>query len=619
MCFWGVQITPVDFYSLFDRSIPVKLVECIADLLKYDPNERLTSQQCLEHPYLLETTARINAPPPPLTVSTSAPLLNGHQQNGAPSIASVSPRTLPPSHSHPPPALAQIPDASASHRQSFYPVSPGHTNSEYGSDVVYANARRPSDDLHPHPPPPQLQHSNTVSTVSSYQSAAPSPATWESMNISPHSEINEEYMVDGHPMDIQRSPMAQEYPSRPPLEQDLLQEATNGAAHEMLPSGNKFGKLGSLGFRKQHKWAGLGGMFGHGDKSQQNVLPPVEEMHVTSSSSTPSLKRTQSSSTDSRSLPEQPPVVIDPPLKDAKKIKKEAERMAKEAELQRRAMLLKSQRDQARAVMEKRNQVLTQSHTRGELEWKWNHSGALAGQDPHPPDLRAKGSTTMANGGGGPIRQVQGAYAPGPYDWRRDERMHKARRREHDDDHSMSSSDVQSIGPMSTISFATVDSDPGPSRLHHRPSMFGGISRMTSSSSLRHLDDFPTSARSSNSLSFEQQFVNDFHVRASVDSSNSMSSEFGSPPPMHALTLSPSRSWQTVHPRQEEIPDIAMEQPQPSRLAIPQQHHPQQQQIPFGGNLRSLSVSPGMDAPKSAINPIFKVVSVRSGLVGMSC
>ncbi|ETW87203.1 hypothetical protein HETIRDRAFT_235743, partial [Heterobasidion irregulare TC 32-1] len=552
------KITPVDFYSLFDRSIPVKLVECIADLLKYDPNERLTSQQCLEHPYLLETTARINAPPPPLTVSTSAPLLNGHQQNGAPSIASVSPRTLPPSHPHPPPALAQIPDASASHRQSFYPVSPGHTNSEYGSDV--------------------------------------------------------EYMVDGHPMDIQRSPMAQEYPSRPPLEQDLLQEATNGATHEMLPSGNKFGKLGSLGFRKQHKWAGLGGMFGHGDKSQQNVLPPVEEMHVTSSSSTPSLKRTQSSSTDSRSLPEQPPVVIDPPLKDAKKIKKEAERMAKEAELQRRAMLLKSQRDQARAVMEKRNQVLTQSHTRGELEWKWNHSGALAGQDPHPPDLRAKGSTTMANGGGGPIRQVQGAYAPGPYDWRRDERMHKARRREHDDDHSMSSSDVQSIGPMSTISFATVDSDPGPSRLHHRPSMFGGISRMTSSSSLRHLDDFPTSARSSNSLSFEQQFVNDFHVRASVDSSNSMSSEFGSPPPMHALTLSPSRSWQTVHPRQEEIPDVAMEQPQPSRLAIPQQHHPQQQQqqIPFGGNLRSLSVSPGMDAPKSAINPIFKVPSFPS-------
>ena len=45
---------PKNIHDFFDRSVPVKLVECIADLLKYDPGSRLTARQCLEHPYLVE-------------------------------------------------------------------------------------------------------------------------------------------------------------------------------------------------------------------------------------------------------------------------------------------------------------------------------------------------------------------------------------------------------------------------------------------------------------------------------------------------------------------------------------------------------------------------------------
>ena len=56
------QVQPKDVGSHFDRSVPVKLVECITDLLKYDPDVRLTAQQCLEHPYLAETIPR-NDPP----------------------------------------------------------------------------------------------------------------------------------------------------------------------------------------------------------------------------------------------------------------------------------------------------------------------------------------------------------------------------------------------------------------------------------------------------------------------------------------------------------------------------------------------------------------------------
>jgi len=58
---------------------------------------------------------------------------------------------------------------------------------------------------------------------------------------------------------------------------------------------------------------------------------------------------------------------------------------------------------------------------------------------------------------------------------------------------------------VSSISFATVDSDPGPSRMRNRPSLFG-INRMTSMSSLRtSFDDFSASARSSHSFSLEGQ------------------------------------------------------------------------------------------------------------------
>ena len=56
------QARPKDLNSHFDRTVPVKLVECIADLLKYDPDARLTARQCLDHPYLAETMPRDDLP-----------------------------------------------------------------------------------------------------------------------------------------------------------------------------------------------------------------------------------------------------------------------------------------------------------------------------------------------------------------------------------------------------------------------------------------------------------------------------------------------------------------------------------------------------------------------------
>lgn len=48
---WYLQICPKNIYSLFESTTPTSLVEFISDLLKYDPGSRLTSQECLQHPY----------------------------------------------------------------------------------------------------------------------------------------------------------------------------------------------------------------------------------------------------------------------------------------------------------------------------------------------------------------------------------------------------------------------------------------------------------------------------------------------------------------------------------------------------------------------------------------
>ncbi|KAI0308212.1 kinase-like domain-containing protein [Multifurca ochricompacta] len=574
------KIPPKDISSLFDRPVPPRLIECIADLLKYDPAARLTSLDCLEHPYFLEAADKLHAHiPPALSVSTS---LSGHSTGLSTPVSQFtsSPRVVQPPPTHLSSHLAGIFGASSSHRQSFFPPADP-------ADPQYAHLPHASGHK-PHYPPP-LQHSTTESSVSSYPSAEPSPnlqSDWESMQASSQVEVPEGYALAGQPMDTATSPMAQRFPSRPSAVPDAMHPARNGTSHDVSTSGSKLHKVPSLPFRKQ-RWAGLGGMFGNGDKSH---LPPVDELHVVSQSegSTPSLKRTQSSSTDSRSLPEVPPISAPPPPKDPKKVKKEAARMAREAEIQRRAQMKKAQQEQSRAVMQNRNQIIMESHTKQELEWKWqSHAHLVNSQD----TSRLAGSEQKLRNGGGPIRDRPNhgntAAGLGPY-----ERMAKARKREFDDDHSMSSSDVRSSAMMSVMSFATNDSDPGPSSLRTRPSFFSSIREPPTSSPLGHLDDFSISGGASD------QSLGHRFTQTSLESSSV--SDLGSPPPIHALSLSPAGSWRTLHRVLTGV-----QQPRPSRLAVSSS----QDGLPYGGHLNALSPSPGLSAPKSAINPIFKVPS----------
>jgi hypothetical protein len=444
-------------------------------------------------------------------------------------------------------------------------------------------------DSKPHYPLP-LQHSTTESSTSSYPSAEPSPnlqSDWESMQSSPPLDFPEEYRLASQSMDTATSPVIQDFPACPSVEPEPVH---NDTPYD-VSSGSKPQKVASLPLRKQ-RWPGLGGMFGSSDK---NHLSPVDELHVPSQSqsNTSSLKRSQSSSTDSRSLPEAPPsITATPPPKDPKKVKKEAARMAREAEMQRRAQMKKSQQEQSRAVMQTRNQIIMESQTRQEIEWKWQTHARLANSQ-DIPRLAGPEHHKLRNGGG-PVRDhlIHGnsTLGLGPY-----ERMAKARKRECDDDHSMSSSDVRTS--MSVMSFATNDSDPGPS-LRTRASLFSTIREAPGSSPHLHIDDYSISGTS-------DQSVGHHFTESSIEGSSI--SDLSSPPPIHTLSLSPAESWQTLQPSGDSVGE-AVQQPRPSRLTIPSE-------LPYSGRIGGLSPSPTSIAPpKSAINPIFKVVSVFSDL-----
>ncbi|KDQ63538.1 hypothetical protein JAAARDRAFT_53741 [Jaapia argillacea MUCL 33604] len=659
------KIQPKDIYALFDRSVPIELVDCISDLLKYEPDERLTSRQCLDHPYLRKTTPRNNPPAPPVIIAATQPPLQPKVsiqtqslRSGA-SLPSVSPRHCPPSYSHSPsnakpvfdsttkhllPPPPHIPDATASHRSSFYAGSSTSLPSNGAS--TYANGlsdytTHSSDTLNGDVRPPAYANGNVWIDGNAQQPANGWPMDISSPQMEVHIQEFPQH-ANGHPMDIQTSPMAQDYPARPPMDQDHPMQHVQ--QEQVAPQGTKFSKLG-LGFAKKHpKWL----FGGHGDKP--NVLTPVDELHAVPpvDPSPFSLKRTQSNSTDSQSISELSPLASEPPPglhMDPKKIKKEAERVAREAEKQRRALAEKSQREQARAVMQKRNQVLMQPHAQGQdIEWKWvaNTGSLVAGNSARAPELPgpeksgnigASRSLRGQSSGGrnsSTLKAAGGRFGHDPdsrmNDWRGSERMSKVPRTEWDDDQlSVSSSDVHSsIGRMSVMSFATGDSDPTPMRLRHRPSMFG-IDRMTSSSSLRTSfgDEFPQSARSSVSLSLEQQLATEFHMRAALDpaAAHLTLPEAGSPPPMHNLTLSPSQqSWSQLPQCPPDVSNTpSRRQPRPTHISLPPpiqpRHphhlHPHGASFDLGGQIPGHPTSPGV-APKSAINPIFKVPPLPS-------
>ncbi|KAF7339477.1 hypothetical protein MSAN_02162000 [Mycena sanguinolenta] len=242
---------PKNIYLLFPiephfPAVPVSLVHCIRDLLKYDPAARLTSRQCLDHPYLRETLPRNNIPlPPGLRVAASAP---------SPLRSAVS--SAPFSNSSRPHDVDPIPNGRRMYLQpaaSTYSSSPSSEASEYAHDV-------------------RMYHQPSQATSGFIQEELRSYAL--AFSVSPDSKPS-----DGYPMVVHGSPMVPELPDRPHITDPMH------------------------------------------DVSREPSSVRQVARHV-----------------------------------DAKK-NKEAERIQREAEKQRRALAVKMQREQARAVMQKRAQM----------------------------------------------------------------------------------------------------------------------------------------------------------------------------------------------------------------------------------------------------------------------
>ena len=259
----------------------------------------------------------------------------------------------------------------------------------------------------------------------------------------------------------------------------MYEDAPSIAPHIEPTAGAAMNKLSSVTSGKKKKW-GLSSVFGSGDKSTTS-LPPVPEAGYQGSP----LKRTQSGNHPT----DRAPVIAYP-----KKAKKEAERVAREAEKVKREAAERVQKERARAVLQKRNQLVEErraTNTKSEIEYgSFNATPvvpaqAAISQQSHPSsaslyqqsptrDMRdyanTPGSVSAASvrsrESGHSVHSIHSQSQPtlsvaGSEAHRRmhDMGRHKARRRDEDDDHSMSSFDHNSLRSRSVLTIGTIDSE----------------------------------------------------------------------------------------------------------------------------------------------------------------
>ncbi|KAL7410251.1 kinase-like domain-containing protein [Mrakia frigida] len=293
-----------------------------------------------------------------------------------------------------------------------------------------------------------------------------------------------------HPPPTIRTPYDDELSMPPPMDDERVRRQDVVMANAQVEAA----KRAALPVPKKKKW-GLGSVFGGSNESKHESLAPVGEEPNGSSHSLP-LKRTQSISNAPDSGPS--PSVSNDPL-DVKAAQKEAKRVAKQLELAKREAAQAQARERARAVMQKRDrlvaeQVSTNKANGGgvvEIEWRDMTTGrSMLATDHRSPQkdkgkqvdrqqsaassssrdrLGAPSSSSLNHSasnphlGGSSASHRSGASGGPfkPFDPTREHR-HKSRRRDGDDDHSMSSLDANSLRSPSIMTFQSVDSDPGP-------------------------------------------------------------------------------------------------------------------------------------------------------------
>lgn len=612
---------PVKFARLFSDRVPHNLIDCIEDLLRYEPKARLTSKDCIQHDYMRLDAPRLRPPQAKPLVSATAPLRP--QQ--------ATPRQLPPSHSTPHSSNADRPPFGAA-ESNLKPLA--MLRQLDGSPIVKVNGGQPSPNLvgasganpaggaTPASPmqedaaevqwAPHVATSSRIVSVSGYP-AFPDSASLYAASASTHhdgsvsqapssdatmvlsnGQVTDSTLKHGDPRHTQALqahqyeqyqrqyrqdasssqsggydahaaaaydreaalraaafvPFAGAYPASAMQGQlpaaassgELSQQNDANASNETIGSRDKerrrskgwglnISKFASSGSSGTLAGSGSGGATNSNGAHQYAVGSPVTGRmppNGMASSNVLSNGPMQASKLPLEPTPAQriaaehsnAPSGILPngvPAKpvDSKKAKKEAEKAAREAEKAKREAQQKAARDRARAVMQKRNQLLSSSNSKDAVEWLSGGSLQAEEQYRSSPSEKARGkqpanpgsqlSPSMPGFASGefprsPLQQPMHGLSPdygmnanpaiaSSMAWRgggagRYSRSTKARRREHDDDHSMSSfEDAVDPRRVSMQSYQTGDSDPGPGTGQQAPQGHY-VQRASSSSSL---------------------------------------------------------------------------------------------------------------------------------------
>jgi meiosis induction protein kinase IME2/SME1 len=345
-------------------------------------------------------------------------------------------------------------------RMADHPQSPGYDGSVFeGSEPSASNASFSQLNLSQN-----ALASRSQSRVSNYIQAQQHLQAYASEPVRPV-----------HP--VQHAP-----PPQPPIEHKV------NASSVSVNSSQGQGKLLSVVSGKKKKW-GMSNIFGGGGDKSSTTLPPVEEVTYTGGSSS-SLKRTQSgNSPASRDLPMP---TLAPPVDDPKQAKKEAERAKKEAEKLKREAAARMQKERARAVMMKRQHMM-QTQPVEQLEYQSGFADKpekSKTKSRDPAGIYSSASPTMGSSRDvrsvsalPPSNSVTSVHSQSHHSERSHHSIHsgqsrshpqlpstvhpayelggrhKARRRDEDDDHSMSSFDHNSLRSRSVLTVGTIDSE----------------------------------------------------------------------------------------------------------------------------------------------------------------
>ena len=470
----------------------------------------MTSAQCIDHPYFHETLPHLQQTPPlpRIPFSQGQPL---HRVVVSPiHDLTAPPRQVPPSHSHhePRPAFANgdmrtlpPPIGTPDHNKNIFAGPDSYEPSALVNQLRQLDL--PTEDLasYGHRPPPSPVASSvytfggdaTVGRTRAWaEQQGPSrqyDAHYAHMNQSQakvaafvEQQQHVDYYEDGTPRQTGPGPLPP-MPPIPPMDSPAASTS----------------KLGSLTVGSKKKW-GLSSVFGRADKSSQHLAPVDEHGYLGSpgSASSPSLKRTQSGSRPGdRDL--QPLAAVQPaasassPSDDPKKAKKEAELARREADKAKREAMARKQKERARAVMMKRQQMVDEAvgskdpqleHHSGFTvapESKPNLGQGSLGQHSPVSRLHQSSSRDLRQTSAHPMSQS--ATSVRSHESRRSAQQslhsghsqshpslplreplgppsrHKARRRDEDDDHSMSSFDHNSLRSRSVLTVGTIDSE----------------------------------------------------------------------------------------------------------------------------------------------------------------